>query len=71
MNKLQIFKNSEFGEIRTIDVNGNTLFCGKDIATALGYENSNKAVRDHCRMDGGLNRYPIVDALGRAQEAIK
>lgn len=70
MNDIQIFNNSEFGQIRTLDENGSPLFCGKDIATALGYENATKAVRDHCRMDGGPKRYPIVDALGRTQEAV-
>ena len=52
MNDIQIFNNSEFGQIRTLEENGSPLFCGKDIATALGYENATKAVRDHCRMDG-------------------
>lgn len=70
MNTIQIFNNNEFGEIRTFEENGKPLFCGKDIATALGYENATKAVRDHCRTDGGLKRYPIVDALGRTQEAV-
>ncbi|HZJ78566.1 MAG TPA: BRO family protein [Clostridia bacterium] len=67
---IQIFNNSEFGQIRTLEKNDNTLFCGKDIAAALGYENATKAVPDHCRMDGGLKRYPIIDDLGRTQEAI-
>lgn len=37
MNNLQIFNNAQFGEIRTIDENGTVLFCGSDIAKALGY----------------------------------
>ncbi len=49
MNKLQIFKNTEFGEVRTIEENGKVLFCGSDCAKALGYTNPNKAVNDHCR----------------------
>ena len=56
-------------DIRTLEENGKPMFCGKDIATALGYEGPTKAVRDHCRLDGGLKRYPIVDALGRIQES--
>ena len=32
MGKLQIFNNSEFGEIRTLDDNGKTLFCGSDVS---------------------------------------
>lgn len=49
MNNLEIFKNDEFGEIRTITENGKILFCGSDIAKSLGYTNPNKAINDHCR----------------------
>lgn len=35
MNDLQIFKNSEFGEVRTLDNDGAILFCGSDVAKAL------------------------------------
>lgn len=47
MNDIQIFNNAEFGEIRTIDQNGEPWFVGKDVATALGYSNPQKAIRDH------------------------
>lgn len=47
MNDIQIFNNPEFGEIRTIDQNGEPWFVGKDVATALGYSNPQKAIRDH------------------------
>lgn len=36
MNELMIFNNPEFGEVRTIEENGKVLFCGSDIAKALG-----------------------------------
>lgn len=49
MNELQIFKNEEFGEIRTIEENGKTLFCGSDVAKALGYSRPNDAITSHCR----------------------
>ena len=49
MNELQIFTNSEFGEIRTITEDGKTLFCGKDVAAALGYAKPQNAVTAHCR----------------------
>jgi prophage antirepressor-like protein len=48
-NKLQIFKNTIFGEIRTIDNDGNPLFVGSDVAKALGYMQPQKAVNQHCR----------------------
>lgn len=66
---IAIFNNPAFGAIRTTQEDGRVLFCGRDVATALGYENPGKAVRDHTRGDGGPFRYPIVDALGRTQEA--
>lgn len=47
MNDLQIFSNSEFGSIRTVTVNGEPWFVGKDIAEALGYSNASKAVMNH------------------------
>ena len=45
--KNQIFKNAEFGQIRTCMVDGETYFVGKDVASALGYKNASKAMADH------------------------
>ena len=45
--KNQIFKNEEYGQIRTCMVDGETYFVGKDVASALGYVNPNKAMIDH------------------------
>lgn len=47
--KIQIFENTEFGEIRTIFINGEPWFVGKDVATALGYKDTDKALRSHVR----------------------
>lgn len=69
MTNIQIFKNDQFGEIRTIEENGNILFCGSDVAKSLGYTNPSKALNDHCKGDL-TKRYPIVDALGRQQDTI-
>ena len=49
MNELQIFQNPQFGEIRTITEDGVTLFCGSDVAKALGYKRPNDAIAAHCR----------------------
>ena len=49
MNQMEIFKNPEFGSVRVIDEDGKYLFCGTDVAAALGYANPRKAVRDHTR----------------------
>ena len=55
MNELQIFNNPEFGEIRTLEDGGKVLFCGSDVAKALGYTNPSKALSDHCK--GVTKRY--------------
>jgi anti-repressor protein len=44
LNELTIFENKEFGEIRTIEENEKVLFCGSDIARALGYDQPHKAI---------------------------
>lgn len=49
MNELQIFNNNQFGEMRTIEEGDKIFFCGADVAKALGYTNSSKALTDHCR----------------------
>ena len=48
MNEIQIFRNQEFGAIRTMsNEQGEPLFCAKDVAEALGYKIARKAVQDH------------------------
>lgn len=51
MNKIKIFENAEFGKIRTVQMNNETYFVGKDIATALGYAKPTDAVRKHVDED--------------------
>lgn len=65
---LEIFKNEQFGEVRTINENGKIMFCGSDVAKALGYIDTAKAIKQHCREDGWAN-YPVIDNLGRTQQA--
>lgn len=48
-NKLQIFENKQFGQIRTIDEDGKVLFCAKDVAAALGYKRPADAITAHCK----------------------
>ena len=54
MNELMIFNNPEFGEIRTIEEDGKVLFCGSDVAKALGYAKPQNAIDRHCK--GALKR---------------
>lgn len=49
MNKIEIFKNDQFGEIRTALIDNQPYFVARDIATALGYAVPQKAVQTHCR----------------------
>ena len=48
-NNIQIFNNEEFGEVRVIEETGKPLFCGNDVAKALGYARPNDAISAHCR----------------------
>lgn len=49
MNELQIFENSEFGTVRTVEIDGKTYFVANDVARALGYKRPNDAITAHCR----------------------
>lgn len=72
MNELQVFKNQEFGSVRTLVINSEPWFVGKDVTKALGYDNPSKAIRDHVEEEdkrvGVQNVTPyIIDSLGRKQ----
>lgn len=47
MSELQVLNNAEFGSVRSLMVNGEPFFVGKDVAEILGYSNPQKALRDH------------------------
>ena len=47
MSELKVFQNEEFGAVRTMTINGEPYFVGKDVADILGYSNSRKALIDH------------------------
>ena len=47
MNELKIFENKEFGSIRTVEVDGQPYFIGKDVAEALGYAKARNAIAAH------------------------
>lgn len=68
-NSIQIFKNSDFGEIRTVREGDEVLFSGIDVAKALGYSNPHKSVKDHCSPDG-LTFRSVIDTIGRRQKTV-
>ena len=68
MNEMQIFNNPEFGEVRTIQIDGDPWFVGKDVAAALGYENNRDALAKHVdEEDKGVAK---CDTLGGPQNVV-
>ena len=68
--EIKIFTSDIFGEIRTCQVNNQIMFVGKDVATALGYSNSRKALLDHVDDEDKTDGVTIRDAIGRNQKAV-
>lgn len=64
MNELTVFNNEEFGEIRTITIDGEPWFVGKDVAEVLGYSNPSKALIDHVDEEDKLNNESL-SSLGQ------
>lgn len=64
MSELQIFKNAEFGSVRTLTINDEPYFVGKDVAEILGYTNPSKALADHVDEDDKLNNESL-SSLGQ------
>jgi anti-repressor protein len=48
-NQLQVFNSEEFGQVRVVEINGKPYAIANDVAKALGYKNTSKAINDHCR----------------------
>ena len=65
MNELQIF-NFEGKEIRTVNIDNQLWFVGKDVAEVLGYNRATKAISDHVDSED-INEVPIQDSIGRLQ----
>ena len=68
--EVTVFKNlvhPEFGELRTVEIDGEPWFVGKDVAAALGYNEPHKAIQRHVDKDDGMKR-PVTDSTGRKQE---
>lgn len=65
MSNLSIFQ-FESHAVRTVIIEGEPWFVGKDVATVLGYSDPSTAIRSHCR--GAAILHPISDAIGRKQE---
>lgn len=70
MNELKIFENSEFGKVRTVLVDGEPFFVGKDVAEVLEYSNPRKAIKDHVDETDKRDGVTIRDSIGREQTPI-
>lgn len=66
MNELQIFNHPDFGEVRTVTINDEPWFVGKDVAQVLGYAKPENALATHVDADDSLKQ-GITDSLGRIQ----
>ena len=67
---IQVFNNTEFGEIRSMTIDGEPYFVGKDVAAALGYTNTRKALADHVDNEDKKDGVTIRDSIGRDQKPI-
>ena len=66
MNELQIFNSEEFGDIRTVTIDSEPWFVGKDVATALGYANPKNAVPTHVSEEDKLSTQ--IEYAGQRRE---
>lgn len=74
MSELQIFKNAEFGSVRTLTINDEPYFVGKDVAVILGYSNPRDALAKHvddedkgvakCDTPGGVQDLTVINESG-------
>lgn len=74
MSELQIFDNEEFGKIRTLNINNEPWFVGKDVAEILGYKDTSDAMKRHVDEDdkgvgeiptpGGKQNMKIINESG-------
>lgn len=71
---LQLFTNSQFGNLRTLTIDNEPWFVGKDVAEALGYSDTAQAIRknisDEDKMGGLADAPSITDSMGRTQYPI-
>ena len=69
MDKMQVFNSPEFGAVRTVIEGGMVLFCGNDVARALGYDQPHKAIERHCRY-GTKHTVPHPQSISKTMEML-
>ena len=69
MNEIKIFNNPEFGKVRTMEINGEPYFVGKDVAEILGYSNTRDALTKHVDSED-KNTVAICDGKGNPNQTV-
>lgn len=64
-NKIEIFNNEEFGTVRTLTIDNEPYFVGKDVAEILGYTNTPKAIKDHVDSEDKLAERIVISGQNR------
>jgi hypothetical protein len=67
-NQIHVFANDEFGEIRTVEINGEVWFVGKDVAAILGYEATRNALKNQVDTEDKLTHR--ISASGQSRSVI-
>lgn len=70
MNELMTFKNADFGEVRTLLINNEPWFVGKDVASVLGYANTKDALKKRVENEDKKDGVAIRDPMGRYQKPV-
>ena len=70
MNEMQIFENPEFGEVRTVEIDGEPWLVGKDVARALGYKDTINALKSHVDEEDKKGGWQITTPSGEQQMTI-
>lgn len=65
-----IFTHPQFGELRTVEIDGEPWFVGKDVAEALGYSNTRDALSKRVYPEDKMDGVAICDSIGRNQKPV-
>lgn len=68
--KVTVFNNEEFGDVRTIMIDNEPWFVGRDVANILGYSNSRQAISTHVDDEDKKDGVTVCDSIGREQKPV-
>lgn len=70
MNEITVFNNENFGDVRTVRIDDEPWFVGRDVAKILGYANTNDALANHVDEEDRTDGVAIRDSMGREQTPV-